>query len=1201
MKYLNRVLTLSVVCFIASLLVTMANAQSLPRVPLACDADNNGSIDRNDITIITAARNTNSSGPADPRDPNRDGVINVLDSRFCTTLCTLTSCAAVPVNPAPVANAGRDQWIKAGAMVQLDGTASSSARGDALTYQWSLLSNPTGSAAVLSSASDPRPTFVADLTGAYQFQLIVTDAHAVASAASKVFVSTNNLAPLANAGKYATAHVGDKVALDATRSIDINGDSLSYCWQFVLVPSGSNAYFMDSNGYYNSCVPNPNFTVDLPGQYYLNLTVNDSSGAISTANVVIDTQVRDHPPIAQVGLPQWATKGLTVVLDGSKSSDPDGDVISAYHWTLLARPAGSLAVLGNAASPNPTLTLDQAGDYVAQLVVTANGANSTPITSLITTRNVPPIVVAGQDQTAFVGDTVYLHGTPSDANGDPLTYLWSLSSSPLGYSAPTFQAPDTLNANFAPNAGGLYVAQLLANDGHTDSAPDTIRVQVQVPTTADLSVAQSVSTTSPVMGFNVTFTVTATNLGKLDADGVSVSDLLPSGYRFAGTTATQGTYDSVGGTWSVGHLAKNGSATLTLTATVQSSGGYTNTATISAASPPDPNPANNSASITVVPLPPANLKVISDVSNATPVAGTSVTFTINVKNSGPANATAAVLAELLGSGYQFVSATTSVGTYNSTTGQWTIGNIANGATATLTITATVLSSGTYTSVANVSSANTPTTPDTSTSSSTSPQFPPTVSITSPTDNARFIAPASFALKVSTASQAADVVQLSIFDGATVIDTVPVNSSGLNFTLNLSGVSAGDHTYSASATDSQGLTTNSSIVHVSVVAPTAAARLLAPTNNSFYVAPATITLLATAGTSTGAVSKVEFFQNGVSVGTAAKAPYSVTLTGVPSGTYSYTVAVTDSTSTVTSSAAVVTVGGAASLSITSPVNGSIINDAVIATLSGTIQAPPNSSVTVAGVPATITPDGRFFVNNVSLQTGANSIQVVLTTPAGTQSTQVLNITSSGPKPFRFGTNTLGVYGSTHGLGSLSVEFSLSDPGQAAATRIDLSCSNNGTADYSITSPNLSGTSNSLGRCIYPQPGVYTAAVSVINAPNGQPPQVVYSSTQTIVVADNTVLDAFLRSAWSGMNDALNVGDQTRALNYLDSPAQDIYGPAFSELASSMPTIVASYSDLQLIGLSDSLGEYLVTRNIDGVDQGFLIYFVNVAGTWELDSM
>jgi uncharacterized repeat protein (TIGR01451 family) len=93
-----------------------------------------------------------------------------------------------------------------------------------------------------------------------------------------------------------------------------------------------------------------------------------------------------------------------------------------------------------------------------------------------------------------------------------------------------------------------------------------------------------------------------------------------------------------------------------------------------------------------------DLSVVKTINNSTPTFGSTVVFTIVASNISTTNATGVVVTDLLPSGYTYVS-DTSGGTYNSSTGVWTIGNITNGASTTLTITATVLTTGAYSNTA----------------------------------------------------------------------------------------------------------------------------------------------------------------------------------------------------------------------------------------------------------------------------------------------------------------------------------------------------------------------------------------------------------------------------------------------------------------------------------------------------------------------
>lgn len=210
---------------------------------------------------------------------------------------------------------------------------------------------------------------------------------------------------------------------------------------------------------------------------------------------------------------------------------------------------------------------------------------------------------------------------------------------------------------------------------------------------SDIAVTKIVNNSTPQVGSTVTFTIVAINNGPLGATGVVVNDILPTGLTYVSHTVSTGTYTPGTGVWSIGTLANGASRTMTITATVTPDAipSRTNTAVVSG-NEPDSNPNNNTASATVNPLY-ANLAVVKTVNNSTQTVGQNVVFTILASNLGPSNATGVVMNDLLPAGLVYVSHTASAGTYNPGTGVWTIGSLANGASRTLTITATVTSAG----------------------------------------------------------------------------------------------------------------------------------------------------------------------------------------------------------------------------------------------------------------------------------------------------------------------------------------------------------------------------------------------------------------------------------------------------------------------------------------------------------------------------
>ena len=132
-------------------------------------------------------------------------------------------------NRAPIANAGSDQTVSIGSNVSLDGSGSTDPDFDRLTFQWTLLSRPSGSQAVLSSPKTAAPTLIVDVPGTYEAQLIVNDG-VRDSAPDKVRVSTINSAPSASAGPDQTRRVAEAAQLDGSASRDPDGDPLTFAW-----------------------------------------------------------------------------------------------------------------------------------------------------------------------------------------------------------------------------------------------------------------------------------------------------------------------------------------------------------------------------------------------------------------------------------------------------------------------------------------------------------------------------------------------------------------------------------------------------------------------------------------------------------------------------------------------------------------------------------------------------------------------------------------------------------------------------------------------------------------------------------------------------------------------------------------------------------------------------------------------------------
>jgi len=109
--------------------------------------------------------------------------------------------------------------------------------------------------------------------------------------------------------------------------------------------------------------------------------------------------------------------------------------------------------------------------------------------------------------------------------------------------------------------------------------------------------------------------------------------------------------------------------------------------------------------VSIKPLAASDIQITKSSTPTTPVLGSTVTFTLTATNNGPDAATGVTASDVLPNGFQYVSHSTATGTasYNSgnQTVTWSIGSLANGASATLTIDATVLCGNDYKNIATI--------------------------------------------------------------------------------------------------------------------------------------------------------------------------------------------------------------------------------------------------------------------------------------------------------------------------------------------------------------------------------------------------------------------------------------------------------------------------------------------------------------------
>lgn len=384
-------------------------------------------------------------------------------------------------NNAPVADAGIAQTLdeSSNLIVTLDGSASSDADGDSLTYLWEQ-TDPSGHAVNLNDASSDIATFVApdiqeDIV--LTFRLTVFDGELSSSDTANVTLRFVNHPPVANAGSDQTVNEGTLVTLSGSAT-DADGDMPSLTWSQVSGPAISLSNTNDDQ---------PTFTAPVVATstaLVFRLKATDSHNFSGTDTVTITVQDTNVAPVANAGNNQSVTAGDSVSLSGS-ATDDDGDTLS-YSWAQ-ADSTGLNVTLADSSSASTTFTAPAVTEATALAftLTVSDGAKSATDTVNISVSpqaasNLPPIANAGANQSVNEGVNVTLDGSASsDPEAANLTYAWTridsnqvaVTLSDAGAVMPTFRAPDI-------NADTVLTFRLTVTDDGNLVSSDDVNVTV---------------------------------------------------------------------------------------------------------------------------------------------------------------------------------------------------------------------------------------------------------------------------------------------------------------------------------------------------------------------------------------------------------------------------------------------------------------------------------------------------------------------------------------------------------------------------------------------------------------------------------------------------------------------------------------------------------------------------------------------------
>jgi hypothetical protein len=386
-----------------------------------------------------------------------------------------------------------------GADIRFDASASTDPEGDALAFSWTLTSKPATSAAAVKG-SGAVVTVTPDTAGTYVVTVRITDSKGAFTDKQATMIVAANAAPVSSVAISASysavtatdavrnVTVGASILLDSAGSKDADGDTVTTSWELIARPAGSLAVLATSG-------QAARLNTDVAGSYKVRARGMDPSGAFSETvypfeavgaapRVVVvasvDTTPRDDGTSSIKG-----TVGYTLSLS-SAGANPDRLALG-YAWTLVSKPAGSSAVLDAGGSAFTQLTPDVLGDYVVKLLVTTPDGAASSHTTTVSVANRRPAAAIASNATPValpsgptlrlpLNSTVTLRGTSSvDADGDTLSYLWSLDGKPAG-STTVLSASDTPTVQLTTDMAGSYAVSLRVTDPSGAYSVQTITV-----------------------------------------------------------------------------------------------------------------------------------------------------------------------------------------------------------------------------------------------------------------------------------------------------------------------------------------------------------------------------------------------------------------------------------------------------------------------------------------------------------------------------------------------------------------------------------------------------------------------------------------------------------------------------------------------------------------------------------------------------
>lgn len=414
----------------------------------------------------------------------------IVDDQTGTRNATYRTTARYKVNAEPQPRFQLISPVAPGQPIPLDGTGSIDPDGDPMTYQWTLSDG--------RRFNGPVHTIAFDKPGDYDINLAVDDGERVANSmqqlSRRIRVTTTPVPVISSARVVQES----RVTFSAAESAGDEQVRLRYEWDFG-----------DGNTASGETVQN---LYAKPGTYTVTLTVDDGLGLPNSRQTTRSDLKVNANPTASFTNPALVAPGQSILLDGSASQDPDGE-IRRFEWSVNGAPVGSGRTLQTA--------INQPGTHAIRLTVYDDTGfeDAFGVATSVIRVNHPPIVEwsANPAVTEPGRTTTFTSVRSFDRDNRTLRTTWTFEDGVI-------LTGESVTREFAQPGVVSFTVSVDDGEGLANSV-------TQVPATIRVNQPPIVVTERQIRSNSLQVPLDASRSYDPDGQAVRVSWILPDGSR----------------------------------------------------------------------------------------------------------------------------------------------------------------------------------------------------------------------------------------------------------------------------------------------------------------------------------------------------------------------------------------------------------------------------------------------------------------------------------------------------------------------------------------------------------------------------------------------------------------------------------------------------------------------------------------------